>query len=156
MLIQQRMGDITKLLDQAKLDTATDGQKACWPISARCSELLLDEKSDKDKIREEFERLSEWKKQIENILQQERGEKRESDKLANKEKTQADLQAKIKALENVIAQQKEVIARNGRTPGPKAFKAWARSPGQAQGDVGKSRGDRQSDRQGSRRREGTV
>src|SRR5262245_30699662 len=110
MLVQKRMGDITKLLDDAKLDSASDSQKALLADIRTLLELLLDEKSDKDKIREEFERLSEWKRDIENIIQQERGEKRETDRLTNKEKTMADLQAKLKALEEAIAQQKGVIA----------------------------------------------
>jgi hypothetical protein len=119
LLIQQRMGDITKLLDQARLDTATDGQRAILTDIRTLLELLLNEKSDKDKAREEFERLSEWKKQIENILSQEKGEKLESDKVANKDKTQADLQAKIQALEKAIAEQKGVIAatESARTEG---------------------------------------
>jgi len=110
LLIQQRMGDITKLLDQARLDTATDGQKAILADIRTLLEILLDEKSDREKAREEFERLSQWKKEIENLITQERGEKRESDKVANKDKTLADMQAKIKALEQAIAAQKEVIA----------------------------------------------
>lgn len=109
LLIQQRMGEITKLLDQARLDTATDGQKAILADIRTLLEILLDEKSDREKAREEFERLSQWKKEIENLISQERGEKRESDKVANKEKTLADMQAKIKALEQAIAAQKEVI-----------------------------------------------
>ncbi len=110
LLIQKRMGDITRLLDQAQLDTANDGQKALLADIRLLLELLLDEKSDKDKIREEFERLSQWKQEIENLIKAERGEKRETDKLSNKEKTQAALEAKIKALEGVIAKEKEVIA----------------------------------------------
>jgi DNA repair exonuclease SbcCD ATPase subunit len=110
LLIQKRMGDITKLLDQARLDSATDGQKAVLADIRTLLEILLDEKSDREKAREEFERLSQWKKEIENLITQERGEKRESDKVANKEKTLADMQAKIKALEQAIAAQKEVNA----------------------------------------------
>ncbi len=110
LLIQQRMGDITKLLDQARLDTATDGQKAILADIRTLLEILLDEKSDREKAREEFERLSQWKKEIENLINQERGEKRESDKVANKEQTLADIQARIQALERAIAAQKEVIA----------------------------------------------
>lgn len=109
LLIQQRMGDITKLLDQARLDTATDGQKAILADIRTLLEILLDEKSDREKAREEFERLSQWKKDIENLITQERGEKRQSDKVANKEKSLADLQAKIQALERAIAAQKDVI-----------------------------------------------
>lgn len=110
LLLQQRMGEITKLLDQARLDTATDGQKAILADIRTLLEILLDEKSDREKAREEFERLSQWKKEIENLITQERGEKRESDKIASKEKTLADMQAKIQALERAIAAQKEVIA----------------------------------------------
>lgn len=110
MLIQKRMSDITQLLDKSQLETATDGQKAILADIRALLELLLDEKSDKDKAREEFERLSEWKKQIEKIITQERGEKRESDRLSDKDKTLADMQARIKALEAVIKSQKEVIA----------------------------------------------
>jgi DNA repair exonuclease SbcCD ATPase subunit len=110
LLIQQRMGEITKLLDQARLDTATDGQKAILADIRALLEILLDEKSDREKAREEFERLSQWKKDLENLITQERGEKRQSDKIANKEKSLADLQAKIQALERAIAAQKDVIA----------------------------------------------
>jgi hypothetical protein len=109
MLLQQRMGDITKMLDQARLDTAVDGQKEVLADIRTLLEILLDEKSDKDKNREEFERLSEWKKQIEELITKERGEKRESDKVAAKDETLAALQAKIQALESVIAQQKKVL-----------------------------------------------
>src|SRR5438034_7835117 len=68
LLIQKRMTDITKLLDQAQLDTATDGQKALLADIRALLELLLNEKSDKDKAREEFERLSQWKQEIEKLI----------------------------------------------------------------------------------------
>jgi uncharacterized low-complexity protein len=109
MLLQQRMGDITKMLDQARLDTAVDGQKGVLADIRTLLEILLDEKSDKDKNREEFERLSEWKKQIEELITKERGEKRESEKVSQKDDTLAALQAKIQALESVIAEQKKVL-----------------------------------------------
>src|SRR2546423_6262352 len=48
LLIQKRMTDITKLLDQTQLDTATDGQKALLADIRALLELLLNEKSDKD------------------------------------------------------------------------------------------------------------
>lgn len=43
MLVQKRMGDITKLLDQAKLDNASDGQALLADIRTLL-ELLLDGK----------------------------------------------------------------------------------------------------------------
>jgi hypothetical protein len=110
LLIQKRMGDITQLLDQAQLDTATDGQKALLADIRALLELLLNEKSNRDKAREEFERLSQWKDEIVKLVRQERGEKRESDRLASKDKTLADLAAKIKALEALISEEKAIIA----------------------------------------------
>jgi hypothetical protein len=110
LLIQKRMGDVTRLLDQAQLDTAGDGQKALLADIRALLALLLDEKNDRDKAREEFERLSQWKKEIENLIRAERGEKRESDRVANKEKTLADLETKIKALEAVIREEKGIVA----------------------------------------------
>ena len=42
--------------------------RLAWPVAdiRKLLALLLDEKSDKDKDREEFERLQEWKKNIRN------------------------------------------------------------------------------------------
>src|SRR5262245_29499423 len=110
LLIQKRMGDVTKLLDEAQLDTANDGQKALIADIRALLALLLDEKSDRDKAREEYERLDEWKQQIAKLIRAERGEKRESDKLASKERTLADLAAMIKALEAAIEEEKRIIA----------------------------------------------
>src|SRR5437763_15378380 len=42
LLIQKRMGDITKLLDQAQLETATDGQKALLAEIRALLAMLLD------------------------------------------------------------------------------------------------------------------
>src|SRR5262245_61597838 len=135
LLIQKRMGDVTRLLDQAQLDTAGDGQKALLADIRALLALLLDEKNDRDKAREEFERLSQWKKEIEKLIRMERGEKRESDRLANKNKTLADLEAKIKALEAVIKEEKGIVAAT----------AAARTEG-IQG-LGKIATDQQSTRQ---------
>src|SRR5436190_21956461 len=71
LLIQKRMGDVTRLLDQAQFDPAGDGQKALLADIRALLALLLDEKSDRDKAREEFERLSQWKKEIERLIRAE-------------------------------------------------------------------------------------
>jgi hypothetical protein len=110
LLLQKRMADVTRLLDQAQLDTAGDSQRALLADIRALLALLLDEKNDRDKAREEFERLSEWKREILRLLQAERGERRESDRLAQKEKTLADLAAKIRALEGVIREEKAIVA----------------------------------------------
>ena len=110
LLIQKRMGDVTRLLDEAQLDTAGDGQKAVLADIRALLALLLNEKNDRDKAREEFERLDQWRRDIENLIRAERGEKRESDRLANKDKTVGDLAAKIKAVEALIREEKGIVA----------------------------------------------
>jgi hypothetical protein len=108
--IKGRMAAITRLLDQQQLDPAkSEEQKILTDIKDLLA-LLLDEKNDKDKNREEFERLSEWKKQIEEVIQAQKGEKREADKVANKEDSLKALAAKIQAIEKLIEQQKGVIS----------------------------------------------
>src|SRR5205809_73955 len=57
-----------------------------------------------------FERMMEdLQRKTKSLIRAERGEKRESDRLANKEKTLADLAAKIKALEAVIREEKAIV-----------------------------------------------
>ena len=110
LLLSERMGKITELLNQAQLESATGDQKAILADIRALLELLLDEKSDRDKAREEYERLAEFKRQIEQVLQQERSEKREADRLANKSDTLKALEAKIKAIEALIERQKTLIS----------------------------------------------
>jgi uncharacterized low-complexity protein len=108
--IKQRMGAITRLLDQQQLDPAKAEEQKILGDLKELLALLLDEKNDKDKIREEFERLSEWKRQIEEVIQQQKGEKREADRIAHKDDTLKSLEAKIQAIEKLVEQQKGVIA----------------------------------------------
>jgi hypothetical protein len=117
LLIQKRMGDVTRLLDEAQLDTAGDGQKALIADIRALLALLLDEKTDREKIREQYELLSEWRRQVESLIRAERGEKREADRLANKEQTLANLAAKIKGLEGVIRDEKEIVSATQRERG---------------------------------------
>jgi uncharacterized low-complexity protein len=108
--IKGRMAAITRLLDQQQLDPAKSEEQKMLADIKDLLALLLDEKNDKDKVREEFERLSEWKKQIEEVIQAQKGEKREADKVANKEDSLKALAAKIQAIEKLIEQQKGVIS----------------------------------------------
>jgi DNA repair exonuclease SbcCD ATPase subunit len=104
----KRMGDISKLLDQTELEGANEGQKKVLADLKELIALLLDDNRDADKFKE-FEQLQQWKKELENILAEERGLKRESDKVSDKDKTLADLKAQIKAVEALVEKQKEVI-----------------------------------------------
>ena len=129
LLIQQRMDEISKLLDESQLEGATSGQTQVLGDIHKLIALLLDQHNDRDKIREEYERLNEWKKEIESILQEERPQKAESDRLANKPQTLADLAAQIKAVEKLIKQQAEVNQATGEARA-QGVQALGKSAGQ--------------------------
>jgi hypothetical protein len=116
MLIQQRMGQIAKLLDESRLDSATGEQRQILADVQALIELLLED-DERNKRLEEYERLRQWKEQIGRLLDEELPQQRESDKLANKDKTLADLAARIKAIEELIKKQEQIIRDTEQTRG---------------------------------------
>jgi len=128
LLVQQKMADIVKLLDQSQLDDATTGQQQVLKDIRHLIALLLNEQDDRS-AQEEWQQLMEWKKTIEDILDEERPQKAESDRLANKEQTLADLAAQIKAVEELIKQQEKVNADTGEAR-PKGVAALGKVAGQ--------------------------
>jgi hypothetical protein len=128
LLVQQKMADIVKLLDQSQLDDATTGQQQVLKDIRHLIALLLNEQDDRS-AQEEWKQLMEWKKMIEDILDEERPQKAESDRLANKEQTLADLAAQIKAVEQLIKQQEKVNADTGEAR-PKGAAALGKVAGQ--------------------------
>jgi len=123
LLVQQRMAEIVKLLDQSQLEGATTGQGQVLLDIKKLIGLLLDEQNDRDKKLEEWKQLQQWKEEIQKLLEEERPQKAESDRLANKEQTLADLAAQIKAVEALIKAQEKVNQETGeaRPKGPQAL-----------------------------------
>jgi uncharacterized membrane protein YgcG len=103
-----RMTEIVKLLDQSQLDSALGGQQQALLDIRKLLALLLNEQNDREKALEESERLEKFRQQIESILQDQIKQKMEADRTANKDKTLADLEAQIKAVEELIQKQKAV------------------------------------------------
>jgi hypothetical protein len=79
LLIQKRMDDVARLLDESRLDAADDGQKAVLKDIRTLLALLLEEKGGRELALEEFERLTKWKERIETLIQAENGQRRESE-----------------------------------------------------------------------------
>lgn len=107
LLVHQRISELVKLLDEARLDTAVESQQQVLTDIRKLLALLLNEQNEREKAREEYERLEAWKKEIKDILKEERPQKAESERLANKDQTLADLAAQIKAVEALIQKQTE-------------------------------------------------
>lgn len=110
LLIQQRMAQIVAMLNEARLDQATAEQKQILADLRLLIQMLLDETDDKEKLRQELERLERWKEEINRLLEEEYPQRRESDKIANKDKTMRDIDGQIKAVEELIKKQEQVIA----------------------------------------------
>jgi len=109
--LTDRMKAIVGMLDDASLDKASDGQKQLLDDIRTLLVLLLDEKSDREKAREEYERLEKWKAELESLIRSQEEQRRESEKLSDKDATLRDLAAKIAAVEKLIGEQKELVQK---------------------------------------------
>ncbi len=109
--LSDRMKAIVSLLDDASLDKASDGQKQLLDDIRTLLVLLLDEKSDRERAREEYERLEKWKAELETLIKSQEEQRRESEKLSDKEATLRDLAAKIAAVEKLVSEQKELLGK---------------------------------------------
>lgn len=125
--IEQRMARIVGLLDQARLDSATQEQKLVVDDLKRLIELLLDESTDKDRALDEAERLQKWKEEIRNLIAEQQPQRRESEKLARKDETLNNLDGQIEQLKELIARQQKVIesTENARKEGVRKLAAVA-------------------------------
>lgn len=109
--LTDRMKAIVGMLDDASLDKASDGQKQLLDDIRTLLVLLLDEKSDREKAREEYERLEKWKAELESLIRSQEEQRRESEKLSDKDATLRDLAAKIAAVEKLIGEQKDLVQK---------------------------------------------
>ena len=109
--LEQRMANIARMLDDARLDKATDEQKHVLKDLERLAEVLLGE-DRRDETLAEIERLEKWQKDVQELIDQQQQHAKESDKLADKDKAAAELGRQIAAVEKLIDSQKQLIAEN--------------------------------------------
>ena len=108
LLLEQRMDDITGLLNAAKLETASEEQdKMVDDVKALIS-MLLAEDDDKDKRQKDIEQLEAWKKQLDELIQDENKLKNESEIMENKEGALNEMNRQIDKMKDLIAQQEEL------------------------------------------------
>ena len=110
--VENRMGEIARLLNESDFSTATDGQKQVVVELQKLIAILLEED---DALQDELDRLERWKEQIEELIKEETDHRRESEKVSDKDKTLSDLAEQIAALENLIKKQEQVIERTIQT-----------------------------------------
>ncbi len=117
LLITKKMLEVGELLDQNKLveaDQAIDEVMKNLEILLR---QLMNNKEKKISKQEEIEQLEKWKQTIQKLKNEQNQQTRESNKLANKDKTLNKLDGQIKKLENLIGRQKEVAQKTSESKG---------------------------------------
>ena len=116
-LIAKRMSDITGLLDANKYDDADHELTQVVEDLDQLVKLLLNSNTNEMSKKEELEALERWKEQLTAIKREQTQQTRETSKIANKEQTLKDLDAKIAQVKELITQQNDVINQTGNAKG---------------------------------------
>ena len=114
LLIERRMQEIVRLLDLTKLNNASEEQDKLLVDLRKLVATLLDDDIDADKLREEMERLKRWRDIIQKLAKEEKQQKRQTDKVANKDKSLADLERQIKAVEKLIQREQKLVDKTSK------------------------------------------
>lgn len=113
-LIENRMGKIAGALNDAQFDSATAEQKRVVADLKKLIAVLLEDENDRDRIQAEIDRLERWKKEINDLIEEETNNRRDSEKVSDKEKAQADLAAQIAKVEDLIKRQQQVLDKTAK------------------------------------------
>jgi hypothetical protein len=110
-LISRRMADVTSLLDAGKLDDAEKELQLLVEDLDQLVRMLLNDQREEMSRAEEIQNLERWKQQIESIRNEQHQQTSETEKIAYKDEALKDLDAKIKQVEQLIADQAEVVSQ---------------------------------------------
>jgi hypothetical protein len=115
LLVEQRMQQITKLLDDAKLDNASQEQKQVLDDVRTLLAILLAEGADKEQLKEEIERLKQWHQQISMLIKDEQQQQAESAKLDKKDEALDKLAKQIQAVEELLRREQDLVRQTALT-----------------------------------------
>ncbi len=123
--VKNRLKMITDNLNGLQLDKATKEQEEILVDIRELIQLLLDEQSKE--LDDEAKALERYRQEIKKIIDEEKRQKRETDKIADKDKSLADLEAQIQAVKKLIQKQTGVNSEmdGARKVGPQAFRKVA-------------------------------
>ncbi|MGI9516032.1 MAG: hypothetical protein ACR2NP_03210 [Pirellulaceae bacterium] len=116
-LIARKMAEITRLLDEQKLEEAEAELDAVILNLEALVRLLLNEQEDTMSRQEEIDKLKQWREQIVAIKREQQRQTDETDKIANKDETLRDLEEQIRAVEELIEKQESVIDETDKNRG---------------------------------------
>ena len=115
--LTKKMDEVSALLNAEKYDEADQELNEVVEILESLIRMLTNEKDKEVSAKEEIAMLEEFKKNVEEQLQQQRKQTRETEQAANKEKAGQQLGAQIKALNKLIEAQKQIVKETGENQG---------------------------------------
>ena len=111
--LTKKMDEVSALLNAEKYDEADQELNEVVEILESLIRMLTNEKEKAVSAKEEIAMLEEFKKNVEEQLQQQRKATRETEQAANKEKAGEQVGAQIKALNKLIQSQKQIVKETG-------------------------------------------
>ncbi|MEM8670716.1 MAG: hypothetical protein AAGG48_24530 [Planctomycetota bacterium] len=107
-LIEERMTEISELLNDTKLGEADTKQDEVMLELDALLRILLDQSKDWDKVNEEARMLEEMRKAVQDLLKEQRDQLEKTDRLANKDRTLEEMDEQIRDMEDLIEQQSQL------------------------------------------------
>ncbi len=109
LLVEQRMVRIAGLLNDTKLDNASNEQQQVLDDVRKLISILLTENGDKEKDREEIELLKKWHKELNELRRDEQQQQAATEKLHKKDESIDQLQKQMEAVRELIRRQQDLI-----------------------------------------------
>ncbi|MCX7805905.1 MAG: hypothetical protein N3A38_12045, partial [Planctomycetota bacterium] len=92
-MIRGRMERICKAIEKGYLSEAGDEQDRVIGDLKKLLEILTEDKSEMDRLREEIRRLEDWLRKVQNLATEEKIQKRETDKVSDPQAAIRDIDA---------------------------------------------------------------
>ncbi|HVJ86389.1 MAG TPA: hypothetical protein VM452_12140 [Caulifigura sp.] len=108
-LIEPRMRQIVQMLDAAQLDNAGQEETKILEDVRKLIAILLKESEEREKDREEIDRLKKWHQQISMMVRDEQAQKAESRKLDQTKEALDTLAKQIAAVEELLKREKDIL-----------------------------------------------
>jgi hypothetical protein len=117
LLITKKMAEVSELLNQDQLNQADQKLDEVIKSVESLIRILVDEKEPPMSKEQEMEMLERWKQKIEERINEQREQRRETEKISDKDQAVKNLEGQIKKLESLIDKQKEVIEATEQNQG---------------------------------------
>jgi uncharacterized low-complexity protein len=117
LLITKKMAEVSELLNQDQFNQADQKLDEVIKSVESLIRILVDEKEPPMSKEQEMEMLERWKQKIEERINEQREQRRETEKISDKDQAVKNLEGQIKKLESLIDKQKEVIEATEQNQG---------------------------------------